>query len=81
MVLTAAVGFVRFGDMTTIRNTKRKALSREELAAELEVHTSTVDRWVRSEIIPATYHKLGKRKGRRVYFDWPAVAKALGIPS
>lgn len=61
--------------------TTRKELGREELAEKLEMHVSTVDRWVRAGILPVKYHKLGKLKGRRVYFDWPAVARALKIPS
>jgi excisionase family DNA binding protein len=55
-------------------------LTRHQVAERLDVHVATVDRWVRLGEIPGPrVHKLGARKGRRVWFDWAAVAKSLGI--
>ena len=55
-------------------------LTRHQLAERLEMSTPTVDRWVRAGVIPVIHHPLGKGRGRKVWFSWPKVAKALKIP-
>lgn len=51
----------------------RKLLTRHELADALGVHYNTVYRYVRDGRIPAV------KIGHAVRFDWPQVARALGL--
>ena len=56
-------------------------LTRHQLAHKLSMSAPTVDRWVRMGVIPAVHHPLGKGRGRKVFFDWQQVAKALKLPA
>lgn len=51
----------------------RRLLTVTELAQTLGVHANTVRRRVWREELPAV------RIGARMLFDWPAVARTLGI--
>lgn len=53
--------------------TARKLLNRQEIAEALRVHPNSITRGVKRGDIPAVHI------GGRVLFDWPAVARALGI--
>ena len=55
-------------------------LTIHELAGRLYVSRSTVDRWVKEGKVPVVTHPLGPGHGRRVFFDWGAITKALKIP-
>ena len=58
---------------------KTEKLTVAELAAKLEVSEGTVRRMYKAERIPCIEHLLGFGRGRPVYFNWPAVKRALGI--
>ena len=68
-----------------IANMKRKQrltqewVTRTEVAKRLEMSPMTVSNWAVRGVLEARYHKLGKGKGRAVYFDWADVCKRLGI--
>jgi excisionase family DNA binding protein len=54
-------------------------LTPHQVADRLKVSKATVDRWMREGKIPCVPHMLGRGPGRRIYFSWPAVAKALDL--
>ena len=70
-----------------IANMKRKQqptkewITRTEVAKRLEMSPMTVSNWAERGVLEARYHKLGKGKGRPVYFDWADVCRRLKIPS
>ena len=65
--------------MSNKRYGDESLLTPHEVAYKLSVSKATVDRWMRTGKIPAVPHPLGRGRGRRIYFDWPSVAKALKI--
>lgn len=65
--------------MTKKQLRKREMIARLDLARRLEMSPSTIGYWVEKGILEAHYHKLGKGKGRRVYFNWADVCQRLGI--
>ena len=58
-----------------------KLLTVHEVAERLHMSRGTIDRWVREGRIPVVTHPLGPGHGRRVFFDWSSVTRALKIPS
>lgn len=67
--------------MNRIHTGKDRLLTPHEVAERLQLSKGTVDRWMREGKIPCRSHPLGRGRGRRIYFSWPDVAKALKIPS
>ena len=81
MVLTRRDELATFTTMANKKLRNRELVGRTELARRLEMSATTVSNWARQGIIEPRYHKLGKGKGRRVYFDWHDVCRRLKIPS
>ena len=58
---------------------RNQHLSREALAARLEVSPRTIDRWAQSGEIEPVPQRLPPGRGRRVVYDWHDVCEQLGI--
>ena len=62
------------------RTKQEGLLTPHQVAKRIKMSKATVDRWTREGKIPCRAHPLGRGRGRRIYFSWPDVAKALKIP-
>jgi len=66
--------------MSKNNNKQGPLLTPHEVAERIKMSKATVDRWTREGKIPCRPHPLGRGRGRRIYFSWPDVARALKIP-